>query len=318
MPQSHLPTKFLERLSEILTPEDYLSCLPGFSDEVSTSFRVNTLKTTVPVVLKELAGLSISVENVSWCSEAFIVAPVQREQLIASSLFKEGRIYIQNLSSMIAPTLLDPKPGEEVLDLAAAPGGKTSMIAAMMNNQGRVAAVESVKGRFFKLRRNLDLQGVELVECYLKDGRSVGRKCPERFDRVLLDAPCSSESRFHLSKPESYSYWSEKKIKEAQRKQKQLLYSAMQSVKPGGLVLYSTCSFAPEENEEVVNQLLKKFPDQISIEPIALNLENFRQGLTGWRKKKYHSDLIGTVRVLPTSSMKGFYLAMLRKNSSTC
>jgi 16S rRNA (cytosine1407-C5)-methyltransferase len=109
---------------------------------------------------------------------------------------------------MLAPLALAPRPGETVLDLAAAPGGKTLQLAALMQNSGRLSAVEAVKGRFFRLRANLERGGVTNARTFLMDGRAVGRKCPEMFDRVLLDAPCSSEARFSRLDPRSWAHWS--------------------------------------------------------------------------------------------------------------
>ena len=108
---------------------------------------------------------------------------------------------------------------EEVLDLAAAPGGKTLAIAALMNNTGRIAAVEPIRGRFHRMQANLRRCGVSNVQFYQRDGRSVGRLVPERFDRVLLDAPCSSESRMRWLDQQSFEQWSLRKIRETQRKQ---------------------------------------------------------------------------------------------------
>ncbi len=312
-PLSVLPELFLKRLAEIVDESDCEDCFASFSRTISPAFRINTLLSNSNDVLCELDTLALRAEPIHWCADAFTVGSQQRQQLTNSQTFIEGKIYIQNASSMLAPYILAPKPGEEVLDLAAAPGGKTLMMAAMMQNQGRIAAVEAVKKRFFKLKNNIKHYQASLVDCYLKDGRVVGRQCPDRFDRVLLDAPCSSESRFHSESPDSFKYWSERKIKEVQRKQKQLLYSAIQSVKSGGYVLYSTCSFAPEENEEVVSHLLKKFSGNLTVEPIDLQLSNFRPGRLFWRKKRYHPSVDKTVRVLPTETMKGFYLALLRK-----
>ena len=113
-----------------------------------------------------------------------------------------------------------------MLDLAAAPGGKTTLMAALMNNQGVISAVEPVKARYFRLKRNMQAQNVEMVKTYLMDGRAVGNKTPQRFDRIMLDAPCSSEARFSLLDESSWSHWNLKKVKETSKKQKRLIQSA--------------------------------------------------------------------------------------------
>jgi 16S rRNA (cytosine1407-C5)-methyltransferase len=177
--------------------------------------------------------------------------------------------------------------------------------------------VESVKGRFFRMRANLERHGATMVKGYLMDGRAVGAKVPERFDRVLLDAPCSSEARFRTSDPGSWSHWGPKKVKEAARKQKRLLDSAIRSLKPGGCLVYCTCSFSPEENELVVNSQLRRYGEALSVEPVELPLENLQKGLTHWQEKPLDVALERAVRILPNAGMDGFFLCKLRKHRST-
>jgi tRNA (cytosine49-C5)-methyltransferase len=222
-----------------------------------------------------------------------------------------GQIYLQNPSSLLAVRVLDPQADEEILDLAAAPGGKTLAIAAAMGNSGRIAAVEVVAGRFHRLRANLERCGVTNVEFYLKDGRSVGRAVPERFDRVLLDAPCSSQARMRWDTPATYSHWSARKVKESQRKQKSLLRSAYAALKPGGVLVYCTCAFSVEENELVVNHLLQRSEAQLLAVDTAI--DNVLPGLTQWRGRSLHADLERSVRVIPDGVWDGFYLARIKK-----
>lgn len=308
-----LPEAFLTRLQAIVPTAQWQSTLNGFQRPVPTCFRVNRLQAEVDSVLAELSSLGIQCHPVDWRDDSFVIEDAQRSLLTNSATFVEGRIYIQNLSSIFAAQVLEAQPGEEVLDLAAAPGGKTLVLAAAMENRGRIAAVEAVKSRFFKLKNNVELHGATLVDCYLKDGRQVGYKVPERFDRVLLDAPCSSESRFYTDDPDSYKYWSEKKVKEMQRKQKKLLRSALLALKPGGTMVYSTCSYAPEENEVVVDKELKKMAGQLEVLPVALPFDNYQPGLTAWGKKSFDPQLRNAVRILPSDTMEGFFMCLLKK-----
>ncbi len=222
-----------------------------------------------------------------------------------------GRIYIQNASSFLAVKVLDPQPDEEILDLAAAPGGKTIAIAAAMTNTGRLAAVEPVKQRFFRLKANLERCGVTNVQLYQRDGRGVGRAVPDRFDRVLLDAPCSSESHMRWNDPSSYRHWSLRKVKECQRKQKGLIRSAYQALKPGGVLVYCTCSFAPEENEAVVDYLLKRSSARVTAIPAVVN--DWLAGLTEWQGRKFHPSIGESRRILPRDVWDGFYLCRIEK-----
>jgi NOL1/NOP2/sun family putative RNA methylase len=227
-----------------------------------------------------------------------------------SSVASRGLIYLQNPSSYFAARTLAPARDEEVLDLAAAPGSKTIAMAAMMDNTGRIAAVEPIKARFHRLRANLERCGVTNVQLYQRDGRGVGRAVGERFDRVLLDAPCSSEARIRWSDPTTYRHWTLRKIKEAARKQKSLLRSAYLALRPGGELLYSTCSFAPEENEMVVHHLLKKTDAQLL--PIERQPANAITGLTQWRNKG-SPELAKCVRIVPDGTWDGFFLARICK-----
>jgi 16S rRNA (cytosine1407-C5)-methyltransferase len=309
-----LPPAFLERLRLILPQQYYQSALASFAQPGRCTFRVNTLKTTIAGCISDLRLLGLELRPWEFIAEGFSVAAEQREALVYAAAHQRGEIYIQNYSSMVPPRLLKVEPGQEVLDLAAAPGGKTLHLAAIMGDRGRLAAVELVKRRFHRLRHNVERSGASIVHLYCKDGSVVGRQVPGRFNRVLLDAPCSSESRFTLAQPKSWSYWSENKIAQMQRKQKQLLYSAVLAAKPGGLIAYSTCSFAPEENELVVAHVLKKFAGQLSLEEIDLPIANTMAGLGQWRGREINPALQRAVRILPTATMSGFFVCLLRKH----
>jgi len=313
-PATPLPESFLKRLEAILPQQSLHDCLQSFSCVRPTSFRVNTIKTSETALVSGLRADGFLLRRIDWRPGTYSVSTEQRRALTESAAFAEGQIYIQDLSSMLAPMVLDPKPGERVLDLAAAPGGKTLQIAAMMENRGQLSAVESVKGRFFRLKSNLERGGATMVRTYLKDGRSVGSKVPGRFDRVLLDAPCSSEARFTTADPKSWSHWSEKKVKESARKQKRLLDSAIRSLRPGGTIVYCTCSFSPEENEQVVDSQLKRYGDDIALVPIKLSLDNLQPGLLNWGKRAYSEQLSHAVRVLPNADMRGFFLCRIVRN----
>ncbi|MGI9173850.1 MAG: RsmB/NOP family class I SAM-dependent RNA methyltransferase [Rhodothermales bacterium] len=312
-----LPEAFVERLEAIVPAERFEGVVAAFRRPAATGFRVNTLKATRSDVRASLEREGVGFHDVSWKPDAFWVEAEERAALLASAAYQAQAIYVQNLASMVPPLALAPKPGERVLDLAAAPGSKTLQMACMMEDEGEIAAVEVVKGRFFKLRANLEAQGATAVRTFLQDGTKVWRYRPEHFDRVLLDAPCSSEGRFHLSDPQTYAYWSPRKIKEMARKQRRLLYSAVQCLKPGGTLVYSTCSFAPEENEAILDKTLRRFDGALHLEPLSLELENMQPPLESWQGRPFKSALRHARRLLPTETMEGFFVAKLRKTAST-
>jgi 16S rRNA (cytosine1407-C5)-methyltransferase len=245
------------------------------------------------------------------------VAPdLDRKALMHHPAVVAGRAYPLNPSSRLPVVALDPQPGEEILDLAAAPGGKTLMMAAAMRNSGRIAAVEPVRPRFHRLRANLSRCGVTICAFYEHDGRAIGRKVPDRFDRVLLDAPCSSEARIRWNDPATFEHWKPRKVSEAAKKQRSLLRSAYQALKPGGVLVYSTCSFSIDENEAVVARLLRREP---GAQVISLQDEPWLKGLD-WlpgqglgRDSDVDSMLKGCLRVLPDDVWDGFFLARLTK-----
>ena len=316
-PRTALPEAFTERLQAIVPADRFEGVMAAFGRPAATGFRVNTLKATSSDVRALLEAEGIALQEVPWKPDALWVEAGERAALLASAAYQAQAIYVQNLASMVPPHVLRPLPGERVLDLAAAPGSKTLQMACMMANQGEIAAVEVVKGRFFKLRANLEAQGATAVRTFLQDGTKVWRYRPEHFDRVLLDAPCSSEGRFHLSDPQTYAYWSPRKIKEMARKQKRLLYSAVQCLRPGGTLVYSTCSFAPEENEAMLDKTLRRFGDALRLEPLDLELENMQPPLESWHGRPFKRDLQHARRLLPTETMEGFFVAKLRKTIST-
>jgi len=312
-----IPQEFLDRLRRIVPAARYDEVVRSFAVPVVTGFRVNTLKAAPEAVIAELQALGLHLHRVDWKADAFWVAPEERALLLSAPAYAEQRLYVQNLASMVPPLLLAARPGERVLDLAAAPGSKTLQLACQMQNTGEIAAVEVVKSRFFKLRANLEAQGATCVRSFLQDGTKVWRYRPEHFDRVLLDAPCSTEGRFRADEPETYAYWNARKIREMARKQRRLLYAAVQCLRVGGLLVYSTCTFAPEENEAVLDKTLRQFGDALCLEPIDLALDNTQPPLACWQGKAFVHDLSPARRLLPTPAREGFFVARVRKVQRT-
>ena len=312
-----LPEAFLARMQALLPVGRYTEVMTTFTQPCATGFRINTLRAEPGAVVAALEAAGLPFHPVPWHEAAFWVRPEDRAALLASEAYAAQHLYVQNLSSMVPPLVLAPEPGERVLDLTAAPGSKTLQMACRMEQQGELAAVELVRSRYYKLRANLEAQGATAVRTFNKDGAQVWRYRPEYFDRVLLDAPCSTEGRFYAAEPETYAYWSPRKIKEMARKQRRLLFSAVQCLRPGGTLVYSTCSFAPEENEAILDKTLKTFGDALHLEPLGLELDNMTPPLQAWQGKPFRHDLTSARRLLPTETMEGFFICKLRKTAST-
>jgi NOL1/NOP2/sun family putative RNA methylase len=312
---SRLPQPFLARLPRLVPAEQLDAVLRAFARR-PTTFRVNTLKTTRDAILPKLAELGFQVDAVPWYDAAFILRNKSKRELIETPLYANGEIYVQSLSSMIPPLVLDPQPGEHVCDLAAAPGSKTTQLAALMNNTGEIVANDRSKIRLSKLVANLKLQGVTNVRTRLSAGEDLWRRFPEHFDKVLVDAPCSLEGRFEAGNPKSFGDWSLRKVELLSTIQCHLLRSAVTMTKPGGVIVYSTCTLSPEENERVIDCILDKEHDVVAVAPINLPIENLQPGMTHWEDIKFSSQVRTTVRILPSELMEGFYLAKLRKRRS--
>ncbi|MCD6539616.1 MAG: RsmB/NOP family class I SAM-dependent RNA methyltransferase [Candidatus Omnitrophica bacterium] len=308
-----LPSEFRERIKEIY-PHKYFSILNSFLTPKLPTFRINKIKVSYEILAGELKKQNIKFKEVSWYKGGFVLIKPSQREFEEKIFYREGWVYFQNLSSILAVWVLSPEPQDKILDLCSAPGGKTTQIISDTQGKAEVLAVEKIKPRYYKLLANLRKQAQErLLKIYLGEGALIYRKYPQYFDKVLLDAPCSSEANFLVSDWKTFSYWSYRKIKEAQYKQRRLLFSGIESLKKGGSLLYSTCTFSPEENEEVVNWTLEKFKPQVYLEEINLPIPNYQNGLTKWRNKSFSQSLKFTKRILPTEVMEGFFLALFRK-----
>ncbi len=222
-----------------------------------------------------------------------------------------GYYYVQEISSMLSVLALEPKPVEFVLDLCASPGSKTSQIAAKMENKGTIIANDLKLDRVKILSATLERNGVSNAIITQKDAIAFTSKISEsqfRFDRILLDAPCSGEGTLRSS-PKTFLMWNEKIIGKLSRQQKKFIAFALKCLKIGGTLVYSTCTHAPEENEEVIDFALKNFP--VKVEQIALPLK-CRPGITEWNNKTYNSEVKKACRIYPQDNdSEGFFVCKL-------
>ncbi|UCG35626.1 MAG: RsmB/NOP family class I SAM-dependent RNA methyltransferase [Candidatus Omnitrophota bacterium] len=306
-----LPNNFLQKLHK-LYPSRYEEIIDTFLQKKITTFRINYLKTDLVTLREKLSRKRIRFKELDYPTGAFLCYSPLR-QLQNTDIYQDGLIYVQNVSSMIPVLILSPANNEKILDLCAAPGAKTTQIVSLAP-QAQVTAIEKARVRFYKLLTNIKVQGAgNLVKVYLLDGIWVRKKFPEYFDKILVDAPCSTEGRFYINNPRTYKYWKDKKVKEMVHKQKKLLAAAFFALKEGGELIYSTCTFSPEENEGVIDWFLNKFKDKLQILPVEIPLDNISPAFLRWQDKRYSKDLKGVCRVLPNEFMEGFFIARLRK-----
>ncbi|MGH7202914.1 MAG: RsmB/NOP family class I SAM-dependent RNA methyltransferase, partial [Candidatus Levyibacteriota bacterium] len=313
---STLPEKLVDRLQELYSEKELQQVLKTFAIKSLPSFRVNTIKPQASDIEISLKTQGFTIEKVLWYPDAFVLQNKSIRELTETEEYKNGLLYIQNLSSMLPALILDPQENDYILDIAAAPGSKTTQIAALMNNTGDIVANDISPKRLYKLKDNLSQMGVTNVRVVGLRGESFWKRYPELFDRTLVDVPCSMEGRIRIDDPKTYKDWSTKKIKQLSKLQKYMLRSAISATKIGGTIVYSSCTLSPEENEEVIEWIVSKTPDALIVEKIILPNVPLAKGLLSWKKKTF-MHTANTARVLPSDSMEGFFVAKLHKIAST-
>jgi tRNA (cytosine49-C5)-methyltransferase len=308
-----IPGGFLEKLRQLVPPDRFDSIVSAYRTLRLTTLRANTLKIRVSELDGILNSYGFRYSKVSWIPEAYIMENVRVRQLSEIQEYRDGKFYIQSLSSMVPALILDPNEGDAVLDIAAAPGSKTTQLAAMMNNGGSIIATDSSPIRILRLKANIQTQGVTNTRCQRMDGRSVWQKYPEYFDKSLVDAPCSMEGTFSTHHPNIGRQWAPGKVKMLSEQQKWLLRSAISATKPGGTIVYSTCTISPEENELVVDWILRKEKGNVELEPIATNGIPLQEAFDKWKNHTYAESVRRCVRIYPDTLYEGFFIAKFKK-----
>jgi len=268
------------------------------------SFRINKHKADLEVI-NELKKEGFNPKKVDWNEYVYTLPMDERKRITKSTPYTKNKIYIQNLSSIIAAHSLDINEDDWVLDLAAAPGGKSLIFSEKAR---KVSAVEPDKKRFFRMKRNFKEHGAKNIQTYNKDGRFVYKATGEMFDKVFLDAPCSSEA--HIDG--EVTWWNLKRVRRFSKLQKELIISAFESLKSGGEMIYATCTFSPEENEETLDFLLKKY-ENVEILEVNLPISNIQEGITKWEDKEYNPQVKKAIRILPEGAYSGFFFAKIKK-----
>lgn len=273
------------------------------------SIRVNTLKASIQDTIVRLSPF-FTLTPVPWCKEAFFIDGVRRDigNTVEHIL---GHIYVQESASIIPPVVLDPQPGETVLDLCASPGSKTTQIAQYMENKGLLVANDVTADRLKALCFNLQRMGVHNVVVTMSHGRFIPQM---EFDRILVDAPCSGVGAIRKSY-KAISMWNPHGVRKLAATQKQLLLAAFKQLRPGGVIVYSTCTLEPEENEGVVDALLKEYPDA-DVMDIDLPLTPGAPVMS-FEGVTYDPRVAKTLRLWPQDNdTEGFYVAKLTKRIS--
>ncbi|MDP6602101.1 MAG: RsmB/NOP family class I SAM-dependent RNA methyltransferase [Phycisphaerales bacterium] len=312
-----LPARAVERFIAMFGEEGYAEIAESLTPpgRGPCTFRLNALRGDPSATLAEIEDAGMTAQPIHWCPLGYRVTSGTIRSLQALRSYESGALYIQAASSMVAAHALEAEPGDAVLDMCAAPGSKTSQLAAAMKNSGVLVANDRSRKRLYKLREILQKQGATCVEVLCGDGERLGKSHADCFDRVLVDAPCSGEGRFRLDRPMRIARWSEREIRTLARQQERLLIAALRCVKPGGLVVYSTCTFAPEENERVLDRVLCRDSIDASIEPLpdAIRPPSARDPLQAWESVSFQHDLRGAIRIMPDDTTGGFFIARIRR-----
>jgi NOL1/NOP2/sun family putative RNA methylase len=305
---------FIERMKKLLG-NDFESYLKILKKEPVKSIRCNTIKISPKELKKNLEekNWKIKIPFKNFPEIMVIESELQPGELGRAIEHLLGYYYIQEIASMLPPLVLNPKEGERVLDLCASPGSKTTQMAARMKNEGLLIANEVKFGRIKILAANTERCGVMNAIITRRDGIALCKRFKEQnflFDKILLDAPCSGEGTIR-STPRTSEMWNINTIKNLSKLQKSLIASAIEILKPNGELVYSTCTHAPEENEEVIDFALKNF--NVKIEKINLPLK-FVSGITKFEDKEYLEEVKYSCRIYPqNANTEGFFIAKIRK-----
>lgn len=302
-----LPEQFTERMKALLG-EEFPQFYDSYQRPCCRALRMNPLKAERASFLE---AAPFSLREVPWEGNGFYYG--QEDQPGKHPWHEAGVYYIQEASAMAPAAFLDARPGERVLDLCAAPGGKTSQIGAAMRGEGILFCNEIHPARAKILSENVERMGISNAVVTCETPERLAQRFPGYFDRVLVDAPCSGEGMFRRQE-EARQEWSEENVEMCAERQDLILDSAADMVRPGGRLVYSTCTFAPQEDEGSVSRFLQRHPE-FSIVPVSP-----QNGMSGGRPdwiRQPCPGLEGTVRLWPHClEGEGHYLAVLQKEGS--
>ena len=300
--EENLPVFLRERLLKEYKKDIVEKIILGYMQRRKVTLRVNTIKMKEDELENFLINSKINYSKVSFYSSAYILENIREEEIRNWEFYKEGKIYLQSLSSMLPPLVLEPKAKENILDMAAAPGGKTTQISALSENTALITACEKNKIRYERLEYNVNKQGAKGINLMRIDARNLSDFFS--FDKILLDAPCSGSGILNLENENIEKNFTEELIERSVKLQETLLKKAIKILKVGGELIYSTCSILKEENEDLLERILNK---NLELIPIANNIfENV---------PKLPVKLEGTLCVMPNELYEGFFVAKIRKKN---
>lgn len=307
-----MPPDFTARLAQIF-PQGQLPVIHNAYLTIKPhTLRVNTIKTNDKEVQRYFIKQKIDFEKDKLIPHCYYLKNISHKKITGLDIYTAGKIYLQNASSQIPALILNPQAGESILDMCASPGGKTTQMAALMNNAGQIIALEPEKFRFDRLCHNIAHQGATNITAINQRGESFQRQTQQRFDKILVDAPCSGSGTFLVSDRATFSHWSIDMVIKTAKLQKKLLQSAIRICRNGGFILYTTCSIEPEENELVINEMLRDNPCvKLCDLPATTFLQILKPSLTSWQGTVFSKQEILTKRIYPSNTHQGFFMALM-------
>lgn len=305
---------FLERMKLLLKDEeDFQDYLKIIRKPVRNIIRINLLKTSKQELMKRLKAKGWNVKETEYENALVIESNLSPGALGKSIEHQLGYYYVQELSSMMSPIALEPIQNEAVLDSCAAPGSKTTQISMLMNNRGTIIANDIKLDRIRALQTNLDRCGCTNAVVTRTNGINLCETLAKHrifMDKILVDASCSGEGVIR-SDPKILVMWNPNMLKKLSNEQKKLCSAALSCLKSEGILVYSTCTHAPEENELVVDYLLKNF--NVKLEQVDLPIKT-RPGILEWKGEKLSDEIKLCARIYPQDNdTEGFFVAKLRK-----
>lgn len=304
-----LPSKFTEKFTALLKDEAQ-AFFDTYHEQKMSGIRVNPLKIT-ETQFQHLSPFSL--EKIPFVENGFYYQP-EKDQPGKHPYHHAGLYYIQEPSAMFVAAQLSPIPGEKVLDLCAAPGGKTTQLAGLMGQKGILVANEINSKRAKALSENIERLGITNALVTNETPERLADRFQGYFDKILVDAPCSGEGMFRKDE-EAIRFWSEDHVQACVRQQKNILDAAYTMLKEGGTLVYSTCTFSPEENEQSIESFLEKYPE-LQLVPID-HQEGIQPGRPKWSKRQ-SVDLKKTARLWPQYLKgEGHFVTKIRKTAST-
>lgn len=302
-----LPEFFEPLLAKQYAADDVRRIVDGCGVKRAVTLRANTLKATRDEIAQELDTASIRWQPVSWYADAFVLEDAREDAVRALAAYQEGKLYLQSLSSMIPALVLDAHAGEDVCDMCAAPGGKTTQIAALSGGKALVMACEMHAPRAERLEFNLKKLGAANTTVMRTDARRLDEFFS--FDRILLDAPCSGSGTLNVGDPKLHKRFTPALVEKSRKAQRALISKALNLLKPGGTLVYSTCSVLACENEDIVRDALQKARRHgtFEVKPVEFAGIDDMPALP--------TSLEGCLTLCPTNLYEGFFVAKIVRTS---